>query len=89
MFLDAAKNSEHPDDYVIFLTLAWTGLRAGELLTLKWKDIEFEEHTINVNKTYYNTKNFQLLPPKKGSIRKIEVEEVNNTLKNINFPKRK
>jgi integrase len=64
-------------------------LRAGELLTLKWKDIEFEEHTINVNKTYYNTKNFQLLPPKKGSIRKIEVEEVNNTLKKHQFPQKK
>ncbi|MED5101118.1 tyrosine-type recombinase/integrase [Niallia sp. FSL W8-0177] len=87
IFLDAAKNSEHLDDYVIFLTLAWTGLRAGELLALKWKDIDFEEHTINITKTYYNpknnTKNFQLLPPKtKGSIRKIDVEEeVINTLK--------
>ncbi|MEY8346465.1 tyrosine-type recombinase/integrase [Niallia circulans] len=87
IFLDAAKNSEHLDDYVIFLTLAWTGLRAGELLALKWKDIDFEEHTINITKTYYNpknnTKNFQLLPPKtRGSIRKIDVEEeVINTLK--------
>ncbi|MEK4827579.1 hypothetical protein NSS71_24105 [Niallia sp. FSL W8-0951] len=57
-------------------------------MALKWKDIDFEEHTINVNKTYYNTKNFQLIPPKKGSIRKIEVEEVNNTLKKHQLPQK-
>lgn len=57
-------------------------------MALKWKDIDFEEHTINVNKTYYTTKNFQLIPPKKGSIRKIEVEEVNNTLKKHQLPQK-
>lgn len=79
-FLDTAKTQGEIDDYVIFLTLAWTGLRAGELLALKWKDIDFEENTINITKTYYNpknnTKDYKLLPPKtKGSIRKIDVED--------------
>lgn len=79
-FLDTAKTQGEIDDYVIFLTLAWTGLRAGELLALKWKDIDFEENTINITKTYYNPKNhtkiYKLLPPKtKGSIRKIDVED--------------
>lgn len=79
-FLETAKTLGEVDDYVIFLTLAWTGLRAGELVALKWKDIDFEEHTINITKTYYNpknnTKNYELLPPKtEGSIRKIDVEE--------------
>ncbi|MCM3180942.1 site-specific integrase [Cytobacillus horneckiae] len=59
----------------------------GELLALKWKDIDFEGNTINITKTYYNprnvTKDYQLLPPKtKGSIRKITIEsEVVTTLK--------
>ncbi|MEC0490214.1 site-specific integrase [Bacillus licheniformis] len=79
-FLNTAKTQGEIDDYVIFLTLAWTGLRAGELLALKWKDIDFEENTINITKTYYNpnnnTKHYKLLPPKtKGSIRKIDVED--------------
>jgi len=85
-FLDTAKTQGEVDDYVIFLTLSWTGLRAGELVALKWKDIDFEENTINITKTYYNprnnTKDYKLLPPKtNGSIRKIDVEdEVINTL---------
>ncbi|MCM3598656.1 tyrosine-type recombinase/integrase [Metabacillus idriensis] len=84
--LDTAQDHGAIDDYVIFLTLAWTGLRAGELLALKWKDINFVDQTINITKTYYNpknnTKDYKLLPPKtKGSIRKIDVEdEVLNAL---------
>ncbi|MGN7403511.1 tyrosine-type recombinase/integrase [Cytobacillus praedii] len=79
-FLETAKDHGEVDDYVIFLTLAWTGLRAGELVALKWKDINFNECTINITKTYYNptnnTKKYKLLPPKTdGSIRKIDVEE--------------
>ncbi|MEK5108549.1 tyrosine-type recombinase/integrase [Cytobacillus sp. FSL K6-0129] len=86
-FLDIALIQGEIDDYVIFNTLAWTGLRVGELLALKWKDIDFENQTINITKTFYNprnvTKEYQLLPPKtKGSIRKINVEdEVITTLK--------
>ena len=81
MFLDAAKDPNGPkDNHAIFFTLAWTGLRVGELVALKWKDIDFEDQTINITKTFYNptnnTKKFKLLPPKtEGSIRKIDVEE--------------
>jgi integrase len=55
-------------DYLIFLTLSYTGMRAGELVALKWKDIDFDEHTISITKTYYNPTNntleYQLVPPK-------------------------
>jgi integrase len=94
-FLDTAKTQGEIDDYVIFLTLAWTGLRAGELLALKWKDIDFEENTINITKTYYNpknnTKDYKLLPPKtKGSIRKIDVEvEVIDALQKLRLKQKK
>ncbi len=79
LFLDKAKEMNE-ETYTMLFTLAWTGLRAGELVALKWKDIDFEEKTISVTKTYYNpknnTKNFHLLPPKTdGSIRKIIVED--------------
>lgn len=74
-------------DYLIFLTLSYTGLRAGELVALKWKDIDFEEHTISITKTYYNPTNntleYQLVPPKtRKSKRKIVVDkEVIDALK--------
>lgn len=86
LFLDKAKEL-NMETYTMLFTLAWTGLRAGELVALKWKDIDFEEKTINITKTYYNpknnTKDYHLLPPKTdGSIRKIIVEdEVINVLK--------
>jgi integrase len=79
LFLDKAKELNE-ESYTILFVLAWTGFRAGELLALKWKDVDFEERTINITKTYYNptnnTKKFYLLPPKtQGSIRKIIVED--------------
>ncbi|MGG0483089.1 site-specific integrase [Priestia aryabhattai] len=79
LFLDAAKDMDE-ETYAMLFTLAWTGFRAGELVALKWKDIDFVENTINITKTYYNpknnTKDYHLLPPKTaGSIRKIIVED--------------
>ena len=32
-------------------------MRAGELLALKWSDIDFENNTISITKTYYNANN--------------------------------
>jgi integrase len=79
LFLDKAKELNE-ETYTILFILAWTGFRAGELVALKWTDINFHEKTISITKTYYNptnnTKEFSLLPPKTvGSIRKIIVED--------------
>lgn len=68
-------------DYPLFLTLAYTGMRVGELCALKWSDIDFEEHTISITKTYHNPtnniKNYELLTPKtKKSKRTIDVEPI-------------
>lgn len=41
---------------LIFLTLFYTGLRIGELVSLKLRDIDFSNQTISVTKTYYNAK---------------------------------
>ena len=65
----------------MFTTLAYTGLRVGELLALKWSDIDFEAHTLRVSKTYYNPNNnkrkLQLLTPKtEKSIRTISLDEL-------------
>lgn len=68
-------------DYSIFLTLAYTGLRIGELLALKWEDIDFIQSTISINKTLFRSENrikeYTLTPPKtKKSNRIISVDKV-------------
>lgn len=80
LFLEAARTKGLERDYVIFMMLAYTGMRVGELCALKWKDIDFEEHRINVRKTIYREdktiENYELIPPKtKKSIRIIEIDE--------------
>lgn len=81
MFLKAVYEHGLFMDVLIFITLSYTGMRVGELVALKWKDIDFNKHTIRITKTYYNpqnnTKEYQLVPPKtKKSRRKIIVDEV-------------
>lgn len=80
-FLDVAKEEFDLQSYVAFLTLAYTGMRVGELCALKWKDIDFNNNTIKIYKTYYNptsnTVKYDLLTPKtKASKRTIEVDEM-------------
>jgi len=47
-FLEAAP----PDYYPLFFTAIWTGAREGELLALKWGNIDFEKQRINIRQTY-------------------------------------
>lgn len=81
LFLQTARDKMSHQDYTIFLTLAYTGMRIGEVFALKWKDIHFDESTIRITKTCYlpkhNSLNFILLPPKtKNSKREIVVDEL-------------
>lgn len=81
LFLKAVYEHGLFMDFLIFITLSYTGMRVGELVALKWKDINFDKRTIRITKTYYNPKNntkeYQLVPPKtKKSRRKIMVDEV-------------
>jgi integrase len=79
LFLKTAEEKGLERDYPIFKLLAYTGIRVGELCALKWKDIDFEEESVSITKTYYNPinniKKYQLVPPKtqKGK-RKIDVD---------------
>lgn len=79
-FLKVAKYNHSPQNsFEVFSTLAWTGLRAGELIALKWSDIDFDNNTISITKTYYNPNNnkkkYQILTPKTdSSIGKISVD---------------
>lgn len=79
-FLSVAKNHHKPlNSFEVFVSLAYLGLRAGELLALKWSDIDYEECTVSITKTYYNPnnnkKNYQILTPKtESSIGKISID---------------
>lgn len=78
-FLETARTSGLDGDYEMFTTLAYSGIRDGELCAFKWSDLDFEEHTLSITKTYFNPNNnikkYELLTPKTNkSIRKIELE---------------
>jgi len=78
-FLKLAKHRGLDNDYAVFLVLAYTGMRVGELCALRWGDIDFKEHTISINGTLYNPEDlstwYEILPPKtKKSRRTIDVD---------------
>lgn len=80
-FLEAAKKDDDKQVHTIFMTLAYTGMRVGELCALKWKDIDFNKKEISIYKTYYNPTNktdkYTLLTPKtKTSKRKIFIDDM-------------
>lgn len=50
MFLESAKGYAH---YEIFLVNLTCGCRIGELLGLKWSDIDFENKTIHIQRTLH------------------------------------
>jgi integrase len=55
-------------DAAIFLTAAFTGLRRGELLALRWRDVDFAGSTIRVRASYAAG---QITTPKSGKVRAV------------------
>jgi len=55
----------------LFLTAIMTGARQGEILGLKWSDIDFQKKQACINRTF-NTGRF-FTPKTKGSIRRIDL----------------
>lgn len=57
MFVDFLKtNSRYNHWYPVFAVMLGTGMRVGEVVGLRWCDIDFEDNLISVNHTlvYYN-----------------------------------
>ncbi|CAM4182281.1 site-specific integrase [Paenibacillus alkaliterrae] len=80
-FLRLAKHRGLHDDYLMFLVLAYTGLRIGELCALTWSDINIINCTISVNGTLVNLKDkaeeYRIGTPKTKSSRRIIDVDVN------------
>ncbi|MGR2782358.1 tyrosine-type recombinase/integrase [Bacillus subtilis] len=52
-FFNLARITLDHQDYVMFHLLIYTGMRKGELLSLEWEDIDFDECTIFISKTLF------------------------------------
>lgn len=55
-------------DAAIFLTAAFTGLRRGELLALRWRDVDFAGSLIRVRASYAGR---AVTTPKSGKVRSV------------------
>jgi len=84
-FLTAVLNHGLELDKERFFTLAFTGMRPGELIALQKQDIEFENKTVHIAKTLYNENNNMkdytlTLPKTDGSYRVIDMDDKIMTL---------
>lgn len=79
-FLKLAQTATLSYFFPLVHLMAYTGLRQGEALALKWSDIDFENKKITVNKTAVRIKEKQTLqtPKTKNSKRVISIDP--NTL---------
>jgi integrase len=72
--VDALVRSAAGDqDAAIFLTAALTGLRRGELLALRWRDVDFPGQAIRVRA---NLSYGELVTPKSGKVRVVPMVDL-------------
>ncbi|GGA31421.1 tyrosine-type recombinase/integrase [Psychrobacillus lasiicapitis] len=87
--LNAADKYYNYVNVIAIYTIAFSGMRPGEAIALKEKDVLFESNQLSITKTIYRKKNlkkvFKLTPPKNTtSIRLIDMEErIMNMIKNV------
>jgi integrase len=62
------RTAPSEQDAALYLTAAFTGLRMGELLALRWRDVDFAGSTIRVRASYYAG---HLTTPKSGKVRAV------------------
>jgi integrase len=58
-----ARAAASEQDGALYLVAAFTGLRRGELLALRWRDVDFERQSIRVERNYSHG---QVVTPKSG-----------------------
>ena len=88
--VEAIKNNVDSDPFGLFAYFAaYTGLRRGELLALRWEDIDMVNRVITVNKSvYFDANRPKIKAPKtKTSIGQVPILDALYT--HINKPKKK
>jgi len=63
-----ARAASSEQDGAIFLTAAFTGLRTGELLAMRWRDVDFAGSVVRVRASYAGG---ALTTPKSGKVRSV------------------
>ncbi len=72
------RHTASEQDGAIYLTAAMTGLRRGELVALRWRDVDFAGQAIRVRANYSFG---ELVTPKSGKVRSVPmVQEVAEAL---------
>jgi integrase len=66
--LALVRAAEDEQDAAIFLTAAFTGLRRGELVALRWRDVSFAGQYLRVTASYTER---ELSTPKSGKVRSV------------------
>lgn len=74
VLLDVAKKHDNITNYTAVLLLAYTGLRKGEVLGLKWENINLKDKTLTVERTRdrYGDRS----PKTKNSYRTIGIDDI-------------
>jgi integrase len=62
------RAADEEQDAAIFLTAAFTGLRRGELVALRWRDVSFAGQYLRVTASYTER---ELSTPKSGKVRSV------------------
>jgi len=68
------ETTEHPKFRMIFLLAIMTGARQGEILGLKWSDVDFKARQIHIRRTFNHGRYFE--PKSKESIRRIDLSPI-------------
>jgi integrase len=68
LFLDTMQ-AQVPEHYLLFLCLARTGLRLGEVLALQWGNVDFHNRFIEVRQNYVRGR---ITRPKNGKTRRVD-----------------
>ncbi|HFI0463311.1 TPA: tyrosine-type recombinase/integrase [Streptococcus suis] len=82
-FLDCVKKENDAQLYLMFHLLAYTGMRKGELLALRWSDINEALSTLSINQTLSRGIGFKHIfqtPKTKSSQRTISLDHQTNQL---------
>lgn len=65
-----ARAAANEQDATLFLAAAWTGLRQGELLALRWRDLDFTGQRVHVRRAWSQAAKVEKAP-KLGKVRSV------------------